>query len=412
MHRPVAVLVSPVWPQPGGSGRALRAWDWLRELSAGHELHVWTPQAQAATAPWPPGVQGWAGPGDLQPGSARARRLGWLVPALGLHWPQTIAHWQLPMPHAAGLSAMVRAIGDRPVARLVAFRLYSHGVAAWLRERLPVAQAEMDLDDWDSATMGSTAGALWRMGRRLEALLAWRESLQYRLLERRLPQGYDTCWLAAREDLAAFPGARLRPNRLPAPAPAPATPSATPSASVPATGCFNLLFVGSLDYAPNQEAALLLAEQVAPLLHGRLPPPWSLAIAGARPPSWLRHRLGGPGHVQLHADLPDLSPLYADCSVALLPVMAGGGTKLKTLEALARGKAVVASAHAVRGLALEAGKHYLPAETPPQFAQAVLDLHAQPGLRAQLAQAGRAWFVDESRRADAEPGACGGGPIP
>ncbi|ABM32647.1 glycosyltransferase [Paracidovorax citrulli] len=387
MTRPVAVLLSPVWPQPGGSGRALRAWDWMQELAAGHELHVWSPQAPAATD-WPPGVHCWAGGADLRPAAPWARRLGWLVPALGARWPALVAHWQVPREQAQALSAMAAAIGDRPVARLVVFRLYLHGVAEWLRARLHVQRAELDLDDWDSAAMGSTAGALWRMGRPLDAMLAWRESLQYRALERRIPAGYRTCWLAAHEDRPAFPAAAVRPNRLPSPSPFP-SPAGT---GARAPQGLHMLFVGSLDYPPNQEAALLLAGRLAPLLRERLPRPWSLTVAGARPPAWLRLRLEAAGEVRLRADVPDLSPLYAGCTVALLPVMAGGGSKLKTLEALARGLPMVATSQAVRGFPLVAGEQYLPAETPEQFAQAVLRLHADPALRERLGAAGRAWY--------------------
>lgn len=395
MTRPVAVLLSPVFPRPGGSGRALRAWDWMQELAADHELHVWTPEPAASTEGWPCGVRCWSGADDLQSALPWARRLGWLVPALGTLQPAVVAHWHLPRAHPPALSEMAAAIGGRPVARLVVFRLYLHGVAQWLRARLPVRRAELDLDDQDSATMRSTAGAQWRMGRRLDAWLAWRESLQYRSLEGRLPAGYDARWLAADEDRAAFPMAGLRPNRLPASLPL----GAGAGAGSAAAGGLHLLFVGSLDYPPNQEAALLLAERIAPLLRRQLAPPWTLTVAGARPPGWLRQRLQAAGGVQLLADLPDLAPVYAASTVALLPVLAGGGTKLKTLEALARGMPVVASAQAVRGLRLVPGRHYLPAETPAQFAQAVLRLQADPALQAALGAAGRAWH-DASRHVD------------
>lgn len=385
MTRPVAILLSPVWPQPGDSGRALRAWDWMRELAASHELHVWAPQAPVDTAGWPPGVHCWAGAGDLEPPAPWARRLGWLLPALGARRPGLVAHWLLPRAHAPGLAAMAQAIGARPVARLVVFRLYLHGVADRLRGLLAVQRAELDLDDWDSATMRSTAGAQWRMGRRLDAVLAWRESLQYRAIERRIPARYDACWLAAHEDLSAFPGAAVRPNRLPR------LPPQRAGAAAPQG--LHMVFIGSLDYPPNQEAALLLAEGLAPLLRQRLPPPWTLHIAGSRPPRWLRVRLHAAAGVRPWFDVPDVERVYAVGTVAPLPVLAGGGTKLKTLEALARGMAVVASAEAVRGLRLVAGLHYLPAETPEQFAQAVLRLHAEPALRAALGAAGRDWYA-------------------
>ncbi|WP_313311590.1 glycosyltransferase family 4 protein [Pulveribacter sp.] len=385
MTRPVAVLLSPVLPQPGGSGRALRAWDWLQELSASHEVHVWTAEAEAAgtAGQWPPGTLLWHGPADVRTPLPWQRRLGWLAPSLSVRWPGTVAHWQLPAESAPALSAMAAAIGERRVARLVVFRLYLHGVSDWLRARLVVNRAELDLDDWDSSTLASIAGTHWRMGRRVEAALALREAQQYRALEERVPRNYDAVWLAAPEDCAAFAGAGLRPNRL-------AAPAVTPTRSRAAAG-LRMLFVGRLDYPPNQEAALLLATRIVPLLRQRLALPWTLTIAGARPPAWLLAQLHTTQGVEVVADASDLAPVYAASTVALLPLAGGGGTKLKTLEALAWGLAVVASPQAVRGLALEAGRHYLPARTPEEFVQAMLALQAAPQRVAALGAAGRIW---------------------
>lgn len=382
MTRPVAVLLSPVVPQPTGSGRALRAWDWLLELSASYELHVWTPGPSPVRAVWPPGVWYWDGGHDVRLPTRWGRRWGWLVPSLGVRYPSVVAHWLAPVKSPPALSAMREALGKREVARLVVFRMYLHGVAAWLRERLPITRADLDLDDWDSATHASIAGAQWRMGHRVEALLAQREALQYQYLERKIPARYDKVWLAAPEDISAVPGAELRPNRVSLPFPYPGARACTD---------LRLLFVGSLDYPPNQEAALLLADRIAPLLRQRLVKPWSLTIAGARSPAWLSARLLGCDGIELLTDVSDMSGVYASQTVAVLPLLAGGGTKLKTLEALAWGLAVVASPQAVRGLALREGVHYLAASTPAEFAQAVLNLQTQPALWAALAAAGRAW---------------------
>ena len=381
-QRPVAVLLSPVVPQPGGSGRALRAWDWLQELAASHEVHVWCAAPAPAPPPaWPAGVRLWRASADLLPVSPGLRRLGWLLPGLCGRWPRAAAHWQAPAGQAPTLAAMAAAIG-RPVARLVVFRLYLHGVAERLCRLLPVQRRELDLDDWDAATLASVACAQRRMGQRLEACLTAREALQYRALEARVPARYDAVWLAAPEDLPAFARAGLRPNRL-----RPVAPAGL------ALDAGQLLFVGSLDYPPNQEAALFLAERLAPVLRAAPgAPPWSLTIAGSRAPAWLRARLR-PAPVQLLADAADLAPVYAASSLVLLPLFAGGGTKFKTLEALAHGRAVVASREAVRGLGLGlvAGRHYLPAETAAEFAEAVLRLLRSPAQRQALAEAAHAW---------------------
>ncbi|WP_326533953.1 glycosyltransferase [Pseudorhodoferax sp.] len=382
--RPVAVLLSPVLPRPGGSGRALRAWDWLAELAATHEVHVWSAEPADGLLPgWPDGARLWHAAGDLRPVSAWLRRLGWLCPALCAVWPRAAVAWHGVAAQPPALAAMAAQIGQRPVARLVVFRLYLDEVAGWVRGRLQVGQAELDMDDLDSAALASAAGSLWRVGRRLQAVLCTQEARQFRGLERRVPGGYDRVWLAAPEDLAAGAArAAVRPNRLRQPAPVQADAGKTGTA---------LLFVGSLDHPPNEEAALFLAEQLAPVLGGRLHGPWSLTVAGRRPSARLRARLARCARVQLVADAADLSALYASASIAVLPLFAGGGTKFKTLEALAHGLAVVATGEAVRGLDLHDGVHFLRAETLEQFVHAVARLHDAPDLRRRLAAAAREW---------------------
>lgn len=149
------------------------------------------------------------------------------------------------------------------------------------------------------------------------------------------------------------------------------------------------LFVGHLGYRPNLVAARRLVRGIFPVLRRR-DPAAELTLAGRAPHRSMRQLLtpAVPG-VRLVPDPPDLMSLYDRASMALLPLTEGGGTRIKALEALALGLPVVASAKAVEGLHLTAGRDFLLAETDAEFVAAAVRLSEDAALREALAEAGR-----------------------
>ena len=127
-----------------------------------------------------------------------------------------------------------------------------------------------------------------------------------------------------------------------------------------------LLFVGSFGYPPNAEGILWFADEIWPRLKarakGRLRRPLSTIVIGANPPRRLR-RLAGSGalarllgrgeELVLTGQVPDLRPYYARASLAIAPLRAGRGTRLKLIEAAAEGVPVVATSNAAGGLPTE-----------------------------------------------------------
>jgi glycosyltransferase involved in cell wall biosynthesis len=114
------------------------------------------------------------------------------------------------------------------------------------------------------------------------------------------------------------------------------------------------------------------------LVAGRDPGPELEALAAAAP------------RLRLLGFVPDLGPLYARAGVFVNPMRGGGGTRLKMLEAMAAGKAVVSTAIGAEGLALTPGRDVVVADGAPAFAEAVRALLADPGRAARLGQAARA----------------------
>ena len=141
-------------------------------------------------------------------------------------------------------------------------------------------------------------------------------------------------------------------------------------------GCPTLLFVGHLGYWPNVEAAQCLAQSILPRIRNRFPRT-ELILAGRYPKPAVRALAELPG-VQLVEAPQDLAALYRRSQLCVAPIRAGGGTRIKIMEAMAWGLAVVATPLAVEGLGLANGIDVSLADTDEGLAQLACDLCADP----------------------------------
>jgi glycosyltransferase involved in cell wall biosynthesis len=147
-----------------------------------------------------------------------------------------------------------------------------------------------------------------------------------------------------------------------------------------------LVFTGAIDYQPNTDAVLHFCAEIWPLVR-RSAPEATLAIVGKDPPLAVR-ALAGDG-VTVTGTVPDVRPWMRSATAFVVPLRSGGGTRLKILEALASGRAVVSTSLGCEGLEVTAGHDILVADEPAAFAEAVLRCARDPELRARLGAAGR-----------------------
>jgi glycosyltransferase involved in cell wall biosynthesis len=143
-------------------------------------------------------------------------------------------------------------------------------------------------------------------------------------------------------------------------------------------------FLGSLDYRPNQEAALWLAEELRP----RLGPHLELHIAGSRAPEWLQARLVVPG-VVCHGEVADARAFIGEMRVMLAPILSGGGMRIKILEAMAAGKAVVSTAIGAEGIDCSDGNDIAIADDVVAFSSAVESLLGDEARAHAIGEAAR-----------------------
>lgn len=148
-----------------------------------------------------------------------------------------------------------------------------------------------------------------------------------------------------------------------------------------------LIFPGALTYRANFDAMDFFLRAIFPLVRARRSST-TLCITG-RTNGVPLHRLPLNGGVTLTGYLADVRPAVAQSQVCVTPLLTGGGTRLKILEAMALGTPVVSTSKGAEGLEATPGEDILIADEPADFADAVLRLLGNESLRAKLAANGR-----------------------
>jgi len=150
-----------------------------------------------------------------------------------------------------------------------------------------------------------------------------------------------------------------------------------------------LLFLGSLDYAPNVQALEWFLNGILPRVRATRPDA-HLHVVGARPSPAVHSLVAAAGEgVELLGEVEDVRPHLAEAALMVVPLRAGGGSRLKIVEALAAGCPVVSTPVGAEGLELVDGEHLSLADGEAPFAESVTRLLADPALAAKQSSAGR-----------------------
>ncbi len=143
-----------------------------------------------------------------------------------------------------------------------------------------------------------------------------------------------------------------------------------------------LLFLGMLNYFPNVDAAEYFVRKIFPAVRNRVSGV-EVCFCGHSPDSRMQRLSKYPG-VKVIGSVDDPSDFMERCSVFIIPLRIGGGVRLKLLQALAKGCAVVSTSIGSEGLAFEHRKHLLIADEPDAFADGVVQLLKDAALRESL----------------------------
>jgi glycosyltransferase involved in cell wall biosynthesis len=155
-------------------------------------------------------------------------------------------------------------------------------------------------------------------------------------------------------------------------------------------GCLpiSLVFVGSFIHPPNVDAAMRLITAIFPEVQARFPE-LILYVVGDRPPRQI-HQMANK-NIVVTGRVSDVTPYLDRATLVIVPLRLGGGMRVKVLEALAAGKAVVASPLAIEGLDIVDGDQICLAESDQDFVEQIVQLLDDADRRASLAARARAW---------------------
>jgi sugar transferase (PEP-CTERM/EpsH1 system associated) len=148
-----------------------------------------------------------------------------------------------------------------------------------------------------------------------------------------------------------------------------------------------IVFVGRMDYYPNQECMFDFCAALLPRLQS-MRPGLKLMIVGADPSPAVR-RLSELRGVTVTGSVPDVRPFLRRAALMVAPLNIARGTQNKILEAMAAGTPVVTSRVAAGGVDASSPEHFLAASSPEEYTDAILRIVDDPAERGRLSTAGR-----------------------
>ena len=232
--------------------------------------------------------------------------------------------------------------------------------------------------------------AIWRRhyevaGNPLWKVVSWTEWKRMAWAERRYLKKADHVLAVSQNDLEVFAGFVDRQKLTVAetgadtdfffPTDEPETPN-------------TLVFTGSMDWLPNEDAILFFTKEIFPLVLAEVPDA-SLCVVGRNPSQGLKALAASESNIQLTGWVEDVRPYLTRSAVCIVPLRIGGGTRLKIYEAMSMAKAVVSTSIGAEGLPVKNDEHLLVADTPASFADSIVQLLRDPPRREQLGRRAR-----------------------
>lgn len=155
-----------------------------------------------------------------------------------------------------------------------------------------------------------------------------------------------------------------------------------------------IVFAGSLRWYPNQSGLMFFSREVWPLLKMRCPC-IRFIVAGQKAPEFLVRWAHSDPQIVFVPDPEDIRPWIARGAVFVCPIRDGGGSRLKLLDAMAMGKAIVTTEVGAEGLRVTSGTHMMIAHMPQHFADEVISLLRDNDKRQRLGAEARSWVSKE-----------------
>lgn len=165
----------------------------------------------------------------------------------------------------------------------------------------------------------------------------------------------------------------------------------TPREPVPLIA--DLVFVGSMDWLPNEDGVLYFTREILPLIR-RKRPDCSLAVVGRRPPPEVM-ALSRDSNILVTGTVPDVRPFLRGAHASIVPLRIGGGTRLKIYESMAAGTPAVSTTIGAEGLEISPPDNIRIADSPVDFAAQCIELLEDSGVRRAIAANAREFVAQK-----------------
>lgn len=366
--KPELLYISPVIPALTGNGLAMRAGLVLEALAAHYTISLLVVR-----------LYGSRGERLCRELKALCRRVAVVqppAPAAGPRW-RSLAGSVSRLFVRADRADSLRGLGFDVVH---VFRVSMLPFARpFYREGATLPRRHLDLDDIDSTTQRHIAALCRRNGDDGRAAVEESQARRSEILEDEALREFHRVYVCSEEDRAALarragPEILVLPNGVRPPAPA---SRGNPS------GPFRFLLIGTLGYYPNEDAVLYLCREIIPRLRQRAAA-FEVEIVGGGATDRLRDAAAAAG-AHLTGRVADVDACYRRAAAVVAPVRAGGGTRIKILEAFAWHVPVVSTSAGALGIGACDEREILIGDTPEAFAGACQRLMEDAPLRERLA---------------------------
>jgi polysaccharide biosynthesis protein PslH len=155
-----------------------------------------------------------------------------------------------------------------------------------------------------------------------------------------------------------------------------------------------MLFTGSMDWLPNEDAILFFCQEIFPRISSAMADA-SLNIVGRYPGKRVRMLADSNPRIHVTGRVEDVRPFLAESSLFVVPLRIGGGTRIKIYEAMASGIPVLSTRIGAEGLPVKDQEHLLLADTPEDFANSAIRLLQDAPLSRRIAERAKD-FVSEN----------------
>ena len=368
------LFLSPTVPFPLTDGGRIRVFNLLKQIAVKNEVTLLALETQTTDADGVAELRQLGIQVHLVPNAPTLPRVsfGTLVKAFLKRQPITVARYDIP-----AYRQKFRELIATQTFDLVHYEMF-HIAQFHTETHLPGVLSQQNVDSaiW-RRLCSETANPLYKFA-------YWTQQLAFQRYERVLSPKFDAVTCTSDIDAAVFQqhctenAIEIIPNGVDITHYRPDFTTEAPA---------HLIYIGSMDWYPNEDAVAFFADEVLPWIQEKVPDV-AFSIVGGNPSARVQ-KLAERDGIIVTGRVPEIKPYFAKATVFVVPLRIGSGTRLKILEALAMGKAIVSTTVGAEGLDLKDSMEIFIADEPTAFADAVTRLLTDAQLRRRIGENGR-----------------------